>query len=97
MDVLVDGWMYTAMHVCGRMYGWMNIVRCVIAHKCNPWEDKPHMRNRFKFYEALLAGERPAFLLSMSANLRRLLSDCWAHVPKDRPSFDEVVVRLKDC
>ena len=35
--------------------------RCVLSRKCNPWVDKPHMRNRFKFYEALLAGERPDF------------------------------------
>jgi hypothetical protein len=186
------------LYTCnGELYACM--CRCVLERKSNPWEDKPHMRSRFKFYEALLAGERPAFPLKgprearasasasasatasssssasagagastgastststsvnatgskqsilvsvaaessgiggsninsskcmcekrgagwqeakdeglggssddheddasylWSANLRQLIGECWAHSPRDRPSFDEIVTRLKGC
>ena len=39
--------------------------------------------------------KRPQFVYPIPNCYKNLIEDCWAHNPDDRPSFDEIVQRLR--
>jgi serine/threonine protein kinase len=42
------------------------------------------------FQTKIVAGERPALDHIPSHDVRKLISECWAHNPADRPSFQDI-------
>jgi serine/threonine protein kinase len=41
--------------------------------------------------------ERPPIPQDMHVSVAKILQDCWAHEPPQRPSFTEIIVRLEDA
>ena len=49
----------------------------------------------FQYSQRITQGERPKFTVQIPESYRKLIEDCWSQNSSDRPTFDEIVTRLK--
>lgn len=49
----------------------------------------------FNFAQKILSGQRPEIDVEIPVSCRKLIEDCWAQNQFERPTFDEIVSRLK--
>jgi serine/threonine protein kinase len=69
---------------------------CVLYAICSlevPFQESNSCKkaNLQDFQTKIVAGERPALGHIPSHDVRKLISDCWAYNPADRPSFQDIV------
>lgn len=50
----------------------------------------------FDFINAVCGGDRPQFNKSVPERYKKLITDCWAQNPDDRPDFEAIVNQLKN-
>lgn len=70
-----------------------------IRTRLKPFAD---LRSRFEVEEAVIAGRRPQTGTGaanpedqFAEEYEHLTTECWSHLPEDRPSFQEIVPQLE--
>ena len=65
-----------------------------------PWHDDPRMVWTMKIVRAIMQGERPTIndecVVHAPDGFVDLMKQCWKTNPKERPTFDEVLLALKE-
>ena len=68
---------------------------CVLYTLCTlkvPFHDFVANENELEEFKAkVVSGQRPCLKCIPSLQFRKLISDCWAQDPMDRPTFEEIV------
>ena len=58
-----------------------------------PWADEAAPLNIYK--RVVFKGERPTIPVEAPADIAAIVGDCWAGVPRERPTSNEIMRRLK--
>ena len=58
-----------------------------------PWANQPLARDIFM--RVVMRGERPVIPADCPSDIAEVVRACWAELPADRPTLDDLVKRMK--